>query len=323
MRRREFMAGLGSAAAWPPAARAQQAAMPVVGVLHAGSPGLIWDDWTALRDGLKEAGYVEGQNVVLEFRWANWQSAQLSGLANDLVQRNVAAIIAVGGMAAVQAAKSATSTIPILAVNGGDLVKSGFAASLNRPGANITGVTAFSGDLMGKQVALLHELLPHVLTFAFLWNRISDGFTSDVLSAASSIGLQAFVVTAGGAPPFEAAFATLVQRQASALLVGDTGEVGRNAEKLVALAAQHKIPAIYPGSEFVRAGGLMSYGSNLKEVRQIAVHYLVLILKGAKPADLPIQQPTKFELAINLQTAKALGLTIPETLLATADEVIQ
>jgi putative ABC transport system substrate-binding protein len=257
VRRREFIAGLG-AAAWPLASRAQQPALPVIGILHAGSPGMIWDDIDEFRELLKKAGYVEGQNVAIEFRWANWERAQLFRLANDLVQRNVVVIIAAGGIGAVQAAKSATSTIPILAVTGSDLVKDGFAASLNRPGANITGVTALSIDLMGKQVGLLHELLPHAATFAFLWDRLSDDGTNDVLSAASSIGLQAFVVIDGGAPPFEAAFATLVERRAPALLVRDTAEVARNAKKLVARAAQHKIPTIYPGSEIVRVGGLMS-----------------------------------------------------------------
>jgi putative tryptophan/tyrosine transport system substrate-binding protein len=327
MRRREFIAGLGASVAAPPATRAQEPRIQVIGVLHVGSPGLIWEDWGALREGLKEAGYVEGRNVAIEFRWANSEVGRLPMLANDLVRRQVAVIIAAGGGEAVRAAKAATSTIPIISVSGYDLVKYGFAASLNRPGGNITGITALSGDLVGKQVGLLHELLPHATAFAFLSNgsRVGayDDTENDVLSAVSTIGLQAFTVRANSVRDYEAAFATLVERQASALVIGDYLDVGINVNKVVSLAAQYKIPVIYPGSEFARAGGLMSYGSNLTPLRKAGIQMIIRILKGAKPAEEPIQRATHFELAVNLQTARALGLTIPETLLATADEVIQ
>jgi putative tryptophan/tyrosine transport system substrate-binding protein len=325
MRRREFIAGLG-AAAWPLAARAQQPAMPVIGFLHAGSPGEFRGGVAELREGLKEAGYVEGKNVAIEVHSANLQFAKLPVLANDLVRRQVAVIIAAGGLDAAQAARSATSTIPIVVANGFDLVKYGFAESLNRPGGNITGVTALSIDLMGKRVGLLHELLPHATTFAFLSSGsrapASEDQKNDALSAASAIGLQAFVVTAGSERAFKTAFVTLIERQASALVVGSYAVFGNNANKIVAMAAQHKIPAIYPGPGYARRGGLMSYGSSVS-FRQLAVQYVGPILKGAKPADLPIQLATKFEFVVNLKTAEALGLTVPPTLLALADEVIE
>jgi len=325
MRRREFIAGLGTAA-WPLAARAQQPAMPVIGFLHAGSPGEFRGGVAELREGLKEAGYVEGKNVAIEVHSANLQFAKLPVLANDLVRRQVAVIIAAGGLDAAQAARSATSTIPIVVANGFDLVKYGFAESLNRPGGNITGVTALSIDLMGKRVGLLHELLPHATTFAFLSSGsrapASEDQKNDALSAASAIGLQAFVVTAGSERAFKTAFVTLNERQASALVVGSYAVFGNNANKIVAMAAQHKIPAIYPGPGYARRGGLMSYGSSIS-FRQLAVQYVGPILKGAKPADLPIQQATKFEFVVNLKTAEALGLTVPPTLLALADEVIE
>jgi putative tryptophan/tyrosine transport system substrate-binding protein len=319
IRRREFIAGLG-AAAWPLAGSAQQTAVPVIGVLSSG----IVEDWNWVREGLKELGYVEGKNVAIEIREApNMQFAPM--LAKDLVDRQVAVIIAAGGDA-VRAAKSATSTIPIVSVGSGfDLVKYGFAASLNRPGGNITGITTLSEQLMGKQVGLLHELLPRATTFGYLAGRfgdpVSDDLKNDVLSAAGKMGLEAFVVIGHSEPTLEVAFATLVERQASALVVG--AYYWGTESTIVALAAQHSVPAIYPGSEYVRVGGLMSYGSRLDGAsHQVAVQYIGPIRKGAKPADMPIQQPTKFEFVINLKTAKALGLTIPPNLLALADEVI-
>lgn len=334
MRRRDFIVGLGCAAA-PLSARAQQRKMPVVGFLHSGSPDALRGTVAEFREGLKEAGYVEGQNVAIEFRWANLQFAQLPALAKDLVHRQAAVIVAAGGSGVVQAAKSVTSKIPIVSANGFDLVKYGFAASLNRPGGNITGMTALSADLNGKRVGLLHELLPNAITFAFLSSGSksppSPDMENDALSAARAIGLQAFVVAPGGCRcsartarerGFETAFATLVERKASALIVGDYAVFAYSGNKIVDLAAHHKIPAIYPGSGYVRRGGLMSYGSSLS-FRQLAVQYVGPILKGAKAADLPIQQATRFNFVVNLKTAKALGLTIPRTLLATADEVIE
>jgi len=335
MRRREFIAGLGVAAAWPIAARAQQRKMPVIGFLHSGSPGVLRGAVAEFREGLKEAGYVEGQNVAIEFRWANLQFGQLPMLAKDLIHHQAAVIVAAGGSGAVQAAKSATSTIPIVSANGFDLVKYGYAASLNRPGGNITGVTVLGADLNGKRVGLLHELLPQATTFAFLSSGSrsppSPDMENDALSAARTIGLQAFVVTPGGCRcsartarerGFETAFASLVERKASALIVGDYAVFAYSGNKIVELAAHHKIPAIYPGSGYVRRGGLMSYGSSLS-FRQVAVQYVGPILKGAKPADLPIQQATKFDFVINLKTAKALNLEIPPSMLAITDEVIE
>lgn len=324
MKRREFIAGLG-AVAWPVVARSEQSALPVIAFLDAGPPGVLRGALAEFREGLKEAGYVESKNVAIEVHSGNLQFAKLPALANDLVHRQVAVIIATG-LDAAQAAKSATSTIPIVVADGFDLVKYGFAESLNRPGGNATGVTAPSVDLMGKRVGLLHELLPDATTLAFLSSgsrsSASEDMKNDVLSAASAIGLRAFVVAAGSERAFETAFVTLIERQASALAVGPYVVFNDNSAKIVAMAAQHKIPAIYPGSGYVRRGGLMSYGSNLS-FRQLAVQYVAPILKGAKPADLPVAQSTKFELVINLKTAKALGLTIPPNLLAIADEVIE
>jgi putative ABC transport system substrate-binding protein len=326
MIRRDFITLLGGATAWPLAARAQQPTIPVIGFLHSGSPGAIRGAVAEFQEGLKEAGYVGGRNVAIEFRWANLQNEQLPMLANDLVRRQAAVIVASGGAQAVWAAKSATSTIPIVSANGFDLVKYGYAASLNRPGGNITGVTVLSADLNGKRVGLLHELLPHATTFAFLSNGSrsppSPDMENDALSAASTIGLQAFVVAAGSERAFETAFATPVQRQASALIVGEYAVFRENGRKIVALAAHHKIPAIYPIPGYVRGGGLMSYGSSVS-YRQVAVQYVGPILKGAKPADLPIQQAIKPEFVINLKTAKALGLNIPPTVYALADEIIE
>jgi putative tryptophan/tyrosine transport system substrate-binding protein len=326
MTRREFIAGLGGAVAWPLTARAQLPTLPVIGFLHAGSSGEFRGGVAELREGLRESGYVEGKNVAIEVHSANLQFAKLPVLANDLVHRQAAVIIAAGGIDVLQAAKSATSTIPIVSAVGFDLVKYGYAASLNRPGGNVTGVTVLNTDLMGKRVGFLHELLPHVATFAFLSSGsrqpLSEDMKNDVLSAASTVGLQAFVVSAGSERAFEAAFATLVERQTSALVVGAYIVFENNVDKIVGLAAQHKTLAIYPGSGFVRRGGLMSYGASIS-FRQLAVQYVAPILKGAKPADLPIQQSTKFEFVINLKTAKALGLTIPPNLLALADEVIE
>jgi putative tryptophan/tyrosine transport system substrate-binding protein len=329
MKRRKFIAGLGwAAAAWPLTVRAQQRAMPVIGFLHGGREAANRRNVGAFRQGLLEAGYFEGRNVAIEFRWANLQFGQLPMLANDLVHRQVAVIVAAGGFGAVQAAMSATSAIPIVSANGLDLVKYGFAASLNRPDGHITGMTVLGADLMGKRLGLLHELLPHATTFAFLASGardpVSEDMKLDVLSAASTIGLQAFVVAAGSERAFAAAFATIVERGAAALIVGDYTVLGNNGDKIVALAAQHKIPAIYPAPGYVRGGGLMSYGADIVTTfREVALQYVGPILKGSNAAELPIQQATRFELTINLKAAMGLGLEIPPTLLALADVVIE
>jgi putative ABC transport system substrate-binding protein len=262
------------------AARAQQPAVPVIGFLNGSREAANRRSVAAFRQGLLEAGFVESRNVAIEFRWANLQFAQLPMLANDLVHRQTAVIVAAGGFGAVRAAMGATSAIPIVSANGLDLVKYGFAASLNRPGCNITGMTVLGADLMGKRLGLLHELLPHATTFAFLTSGaqdpVSEDMKLDVLSAASTVGLHVSVISAGSERAFAAAFATIVERGAAALIVGDYAVLGNYGGKIVALAAQHKIPAIYPGPGYVRGGGLMSYGADIVQLPNRRV---------ARPAD--------------------------------------
>jgi putative ABC transport system substrate-binding protein len=324
--RRELIAALGSAAAWPLTARAQQA-MPVVGFLGFGSPASSTGLVARFRQGLAEAGYVEGRNVAIEFRWwADVQLAQMQALATDLIQHRVAVLVAVGALSPAFAAKTVTSTIPIVFVYGGDPMKDGLVASLNRPGSNVTGVTFIATELASKRLELLHEMIPSVTTVAFLTGDSSfvayAERTGTMLAAGRALGLQVIVVECRSDRDFEAAFATLVQRQAGALILGNTPF--DNLNKVVALAAHHKIPAIYFDSWFVVGGGLMSYSADRAALwRQVGVTYVGPILKGASPADLPVQRPTKFELVINLKTAKALGLTVPPMLLARADEVIE
>ncbi len=332
MRRREFIAGLGGAAAWPLAARAQQpGGMPVIGFLGAGLSAQNADNVVAFRQGLAETGYVDGQNVTIEFRWANNGNRLLPGLTADLVRRQAAVIVASGALTAPIAAKAATSTIPIVFVNGGDPVKYGLAASLNRPGGNVTGVTLLSAGIGGKRLSLLRELLPHATTVAYLSPSSSiltyEEQKSDILAGARALGQQVIVAEVGGDLDFEAAFTTFVEHGAAAVVVAAVlfffGVPG-NRDKIFQLAARHKIPAIYPSRADAVAGGLMSYGADVVGAhRQLGVQYVAQILKGAKPADLPVQQPTKFELVINLKTAKALGLEIPRRLLVQADEVIE
>jgi putative tryptophan/tyrosine transport system substrate-binding protein len=327
MLRREFIAGLGSAVAWPLAARAQQTAMPVVGFLALGSPRPDASYVAAFRQGLAEAGFVEGRTVAIEYRWANNQGARLAPLAAELVQRRVAVIVALDTGPTVLAAQAATSTIPIIFAIGADPIKFGLVASLRQPGGNMTGVTSLSTELTGKRLDLLREIAPSAVTVAYITDpraRDSEEPTRDLLVAARALGRQAIVLEARNELDIDAVFATLVQRGAGALIVAPHILFSRNAEKVVELAARHKIPAVYPGRGFAVAGGLMSYTADVMAVLRLTGSlYAAQILRGAKPADLPVQQPTKFQLVINLKTAKALGLTIPETLLATADEVIQ
>jgi putative ABC transport system substrate-binding protein len=326
MKRRTFIAGLGSAAAWPVVARAQQPAMPVIGRLGAQSADDEYKNRTVpFLQGLKETGYVEGQNVVVEYRYAENQYDRLSALAADLVGRRVAVIVA-GGIEAALAAKTATTTIPIVFVTGGDPIALGLVASLNRPGANLTGGTILTAELAPKRLQLLRELMPNTARFGILVDPAFPAVQSvvaDLQAAARALGLQLVIVDARIDSDLETAFATFSQQHIGAVLVSNSTFYDRRIEQLAALAALHALPAIYPFREYALAGGLMSYGGSIGYFYHQAGVYTGRILNGDKPADLPVQQITKIELAINLKTAKALGLTVPETLLATADEVIQ
>ena len=324
--RRKFLATLGgAAAAWPLAARAQQAAMPVIGYLNSGSPESDTPRLNGLRRGLNETGYVEGRNVVIEYRWAGNQADRLPALAVDLVQLRVAVIVAAGPPSTF-AAKAATTTIPIVFGVGGDPVQLGLVASLNRPGGNLTGFNGFVGELGAKGLALLHELVPSAATIGFLRNPnnpVAELMTRGVLAAAGVIGLKVQIFEASSDREIDAAFVSLVQARTGALLVGGDLFFNNRIEQITSLAARHAIPAMYAFREFVVAGGLMSYGLSLtEEYRQVGL-YTGRILKGEKPADLPVMQATKIELAINLKTARALGLDVPNTLLVAADEVIE
>jgi putative ABC transport system substrate-binding protein len=326
MKRRSFIAGLGSAAAWPVVARAQQGAVPLIGFLGLQFAVEVYKNLTAeFLQGLKETGYVVGQNVAVEYRYAEDQYDRLPALAADLVRRRVAVIVSLG-LTATLAAKAATTTIPIVFATGTDPVASGLVASLNRPGGNVTGHAYLTVELTPKLLQLLRELIPNAARFGVL---VDPGIASapfvvaDLQAAARTRGLQLLAVNAETDSDQEAAFATFSQQRVGAVLVGPSTFYLRHPEQLAALAARHALPAIYPYREYTQAGGLMSYGVNLSYFGHQAGIYTGRILKGEKPADLPVQQATKFEFAINLQTAKALGLTIPETLLATADGVIQ
>ena len=324
MNRRELLIlGTGTAIAWPLAARAQQKPIPVIGYLNSGSPGPLP---VAFRQGLSENGYVEGQNLAIEYRWAEGHYDRLPAMAADLVGRKVDLIVTDGGNAPVLAAKGATSTIPVVFQTGADPVADGLVASLARPGGNLTGVSFLTVELMPKRLELLSELVPHARVIALLVNpniSAAERIIRDMQEAARAKGVQLPILEAANESEIDAAFASLVQLQAGALVVGTDPFFFSQREQLVALAARHAVPAIYEWRENVASGGLVSYGINNIAVLRLAGTYAGKILAGVKPADLPVQQPTKFELVINLKTATALGLTVPQALLARADEVIE
>ncbi len=324
MTRRELMLVLGGATIAAGALRAQQKAMPVIGFLHFASPGPFAPFVAAFQKGLGETGYVEGQNLVIEYRWAEGRYDRLPALAADLVGQKVDVIVAAGPPSA-RAAKSATSTIPIV-FSSGDPVGEGLVAGLARPGGNLTGVSLLTVELMAKRLELLSELVPQAGMIALLVNQNdanAERIIKDVQEAARAKGVQLPVLKAGSESEIDAAFPALVQLQAGGLVVGTDPFFNSRREQLVALAARHAVPAIYEWREFVAAGGLISYGSSLTAVYRDDGIYAGKILNGAKPADLPVQQPTTFELVINLKTAKALNLTIPQSILGRADEVIE
>jgi putative ABC transport system substrate-binding protein len=325
MRRREFITLLGGAATWPLVAVAQQSAIPTIGFLRTTRPDASTDLVVALRKGLKETGYVEGQNVNIEYRWAENRHERLSALAADLVRQRCVVIIA-GGVDAAFAAKAATATIPIIFVTGEDPLRSGLVGSLNRPGGNVTGVSFVSASVEGKQLGLLREVVPKAAVIGMLVNPASPTFAGherEAQAAAHAFGQQLHVFKASTEHDIDNAFATLSQYRIGALLIAGSALFTGQHDRLVALAARHAMPTLHYSREFVEAGGLMSYGTSIRDAyRQLGV-YVGRVLKGEKPADLPIIQSSTFELVINLKTAKTLGLTVPFGLLNAADEVIE
>ena len=326
MKRRAFIAGLGSAAAWPVVARAQQPAMPVIGYLSLFRSVPKSPLMEAFRAGLADGGFVEGANLFIEYRWADGNPGLLPDLAADLISRQVAVIVAVGAAAPVLAAKAATSTVPIAFMLGGDPVEIGLVNTLNRPGGNITGINTFTSELASKRLDLLVKMVPQANKIGFLSGaRFFLAYkeqTTSMLAAGRALGVEIMIVECRNDRDYDAAVAKMAEGGAGGMILGSFALP--NLDKVVPLAALHRLPTIYPGSGLTRAGGLMSYSADLTALyRRLGNAYAARILKGEKPADIPIEQPTKFELVINLKTAKALGLTIPETLLATADEVIQ
>ena len=329
MRRRDFIVGFAGAAVWPLAARAQQSAMPVIGWLNSGSPvNNRGPELEPFFKGLNEMGYVEGRNVAIEYRHAENQYDRLPALAAELVRRRVAVIVAVGNANSAMAAKAATATIPIVFLNGSDPIKVGLVPSLSRPGGNVTGISYFTSTLVAKRLELLREIVHRAATatIGFLTNPtnlISEGDTADMQAAARSIGQQINVLRASTVNEIDAAFAAAAERHLGALLVDGDNLFNQRRDQMTALAARYKIPSSYPNRVFTEAGGLTSYGENRLEPNRQAGIYVGRILKGDKPSDLPVQQPTKFELLVNLKAAKAIGLTIRESFLLRADEVIE
>jgi putative ABC transport system substrate-binding protein len=324
MKRREFITLLGGAAAWPLAARAQQPAIPVVGFLGPSSPGALRRPILAFRDGLKEAGLVEGQNVAIEYRFAEGQFDRIPAMLSDLVRRPVDVLASNSAGALV--AKQSNTTTPTVFVSGEDPVKLGLVPSLNRPGGNLTGVYIFAGALEGKRLGLLHEMVPRATTIAALIHpnyAAAETQLRDVEEAAARLGVRLVIVRANAESEFDAAFTTLIKERAGALLVCASPFFNARRQQLVVLATRHAVPAIYEWRDFAEAGGLMSYGTSLADAYRQIGQYAGRILKGEKPADLPVVQSTKFEFVINLSTAKALGIAVPPMLSARADEVIE
>jgi putative tryptophan/tyrosine transport system substrate-binding protein len=325
IRRRQFISMLGSAAAWPLAAGARPAVMPVVGFLDSASPDNSAPRVAAFRQGLSETGYVEGRNLAIEYRWAEDHNDRLASLAADLVNKRVAVIVA-SAIRATLAAKSATTQIPIVFATANDPVQFGLVASFNRPGGNITGVAYLSAALGEKRLAILHDLIPRANVFGVIVNpnnANAEGNVKKLQGAALAIGAKSVIANAATENDFDAAISMLVQQRVQAALVLNDPLFTDRRDRLVSLVTRHEIPAIYPAREFVDAGGLMSYGASIADAHRQAGIYAGRILKGEKPADLPVIQPTKIDLVINLRTAKALELSIPPTLLAIADEVIE
>jgi putative tryptophan/tyrosine transport system substrate-binding protein len=328
MRRREFITLLGaSAAAWPLAARAQQTAMPVVGFLYLTSPELARENLASFRRGLGETGYIEGRNVAIEYRYAYGKNDQLATLAAELVRRQVSVIVTLESTQGALAAKEATQTIPIVFMQAADPVRIGLVDSLNRPGGNVTGINLMWAEVAGKRLELLLELVPAATSIAFLRNPTNPVFAEsearELEAAARAHSIRLFSVNASHPSDFETAFAELVQQRADALVVSSAVSLLTDPDQIVALAARHGVPAIYAWRRSMAVGGLMSYATNLADTWRQAGVYTGRILKGEKPADLPVLQPTKFEFVINLKTAKALGVTVPPTLQVAADEVIE
>ncbi len=326
MRRRDFITLLGVAAVWPRMARAQNPAMPLIGFLHVGSAKPFQGLVAALRQGLKETGYTERENVAIEFRWADGDYSRLPALAAELVRLQVAVIVAGGGESTVFAAKAATSTIPIVFNVGRNPVELGLVANLSRPGGNITGVNILATEIVTKRIGLLHDLVPATSIIAHLVNPnfpSTERNVKEVETAAGSLGLEIVLLKASSKSSIEAAFASMREKRVGALLVGSDPFFNSSRDQIVALVARNALPAIFEQREFVIAGGLMSYGTSLTDSYRQMGNYVGRILKGEKPADLPIAQATKFELVINLKAAKSLGVTVPFGLLNAADEVIE
>jgi putative tryptophan/tyrosine transport system substrate-binding protein len=324
MKRREFIAGIGTTAAWPLAAHAQRPAIPVIGFLNGASAEGYAPMAAAFRQGLKEAGYVDGQNVAIEYRWADGHYDRLPGMVADLVRRRVSVIVA--NTPANVMAKTATSTIPIVFTAGGDPVQLGLVASLNRPGSNVTGVTQLTVELAPKRVELAHELVPTATVIGLLVNPrnpTAEAVTKASQTAAATLGLQLDVLQTSTEAEVDDAFATFLQKRAGALVIEGDSFFTNQHERLAALAIRHLLPVIYEFSEFTASGGLMSYGGSFADSYRVAGIYTGRILNGDKPADLPVQRSTKVEMIINLKTAKALGLTVPLSLLGRADELIE